>query len=132
MLRVKGNGNVGVGTSTPTTKLEVNGFTKLGSDAPAIKTKKITGITASSDGALVFIPSGIDQSKILSVSVSVIGSSGTNFSTIFPNMTSSFIGNQFQYHIDPSGDIALRNVGGNSFNILSRPVKIFITYEEWS
>ncbi|HRD06360.1 MAG TPA: hypothetical protein PK037_02305, partial [Saprospiraceae bacterium] len=37
------NGNIGLGTMAPTTKLEVNGYTKLGSDAPAIKIKKLTG-----------------------------------------------------------------------------------------
>ena len=31
------NGNIGLGTMAPTTKLEVNGYTKLGSDALLLK-----------------------------------------------------------------------------------------------
>ena len=42
------NNNVGIGSGTPAAKLEVNGYTKLGSDAPAIRVKKLTGTTPAS------------------------------------------------------------------------------------
>jgi hypothetical protein len=38
---------VGIGTTNPNATLEVNGFSKLGADAPAIKVKKLTGTTAN-------------------------------------------------------------------------------------
>lgn len=63
--------NSGVSTENPTTKLEVNGFTKLGSDAPAIKVKKIISTTRSTQGAQVIINHGLTDSKILSISVMV-------------------------------------------------------------
>lgn len=47
------NSRVGIGTSTPAATLEVNGYTKLGSDAPAapaIKMIKLTGTTAATQG----------------------------------------------------------------------------------
>ena len=44
-LNIKKGGNVGIGTTNPGAKLEVNGYTKLGTDAPSIKMKLISGST---------------------------------------------------------------------------------------
>ncbi|MBL0013001.1 MAG: hypothetical protein IPP30_04355 [Flavobacterium sp.] len=41
-MRIKGTGEVGIGTAAPTAELEVNGFTKLGTTAPAVKMIKLT------------------------------------------------------------------------------------------
>jgi hypothetical protein len=49
---VRQNGNVGIGTNNPAALLEVNGYTKLGSDAPSIKVKKITSISAPTEGGM--------------------------------------------------------------------------------
>jgi hypothetical protein len=67
-------GKVGIGTTIPATTLEVNGYTKLGSDAPSIKVKKFTGTTAATESGFVIIAHGLDNSKILSVSVMVFNS----------------------------------------------------------
>jgi hypothetical protein len=70
-MRIKANGSVGIGTTTPTALLEVNGYTKLGSDAPSIKVKKLTGTTAATEGGFVFITHGLNSLKILAVSILV-------------------------------------------------------------
>jgi hypothetical protein len=117
-------GNIGMGTTTPTAKLEVNGFTKLGSDAPAIKTKLITGTTGSTQGGFAFIEHGLpDFSKILSISVIVF----TPF--IVHHSTTDSPGEEFHYTVD-SIKILISNALLNSAGILSKPVKILITYEE--
>lgn len=130
-LKVRGEGvnagNVGIGLSfaEPTAKLHINGFTKLGSDAPAIKVKKLTGTTAASEGSQVSILHGLEDSKILSISVLV------NYSTndYIHHSYRSVAEYEFEW-INANGNIIVRNIGTNSANILSKPIKILITYEE--
>ena len=120
-----GTGNIGVGTTTASTKLEVNGFTKMGTDAPAIKVKKLTGTTAATEGESVAIPLGLVPSKILSVSVLV--ERDTN-SYAAPS-SSNIQGVQYNIIVD-NNTIRIINILGNSRNILSKPFKVLITYEE--
>jgi hypothetical protein len=70
-LTIINKGNVGIGTTTPTTKLEVNGATKQGTDAPAIKMKKLTGTTGTTQGEQTSIAHGVNSAKILAVNVLV-------------------------------------------------------------
>lgn len=125
-LTVINNGNVGIGTITPSTKLEVNGFSKLGSDAPAIKMKKLTGTTAAAQGSTTFIAHGLNSAKILAVNVLV------QYATVGNDVPSSYNANpgyEFDYYITPT-DVVVWPKTGNSVNILSKPLKILITYEE--
>lgn len=124
-LKIQSNGNIGIGTETASTKLEVNGFTKLGADAPAIKVKKFTGTTASTQGLSVEINHGLTDAKILDISVMV--DYLTN-SFIHPSYTLN-PGFQFNWYSN-DGRIIIYNVSGNSSSILSKPFKILITYEE--
>ncbi|MEO6253056.1 MAG: hypothetical protein ABIO79_07115 [Ferruginibacter sp.] len=125
-MRIKGNGNMGIGTTTPTTKLEVNGYTKLGNDAPSIKVKKLTGTTASTEGGIIHIPHGLDASKILSVSVMISAS----FDTWYGPNSAGFGVNFYWFVIPNSGAVSVFNRTGDSVYLLSRPIKILITYEE--
>ncbi len=112
LLSINGNGNV-----------SINGFTRLGESSPSIKTKLITGTTASTQGGSVAFQHGLSLSKILSVSVTVFNAFLVHHSdTMFP-------GNHFSYTAD-SFVIVIYNALLNSANILSMPVKILITYEE--
>jgi hypothetical protein len=101
VLSVRGDGNT-----------TIAGFTKLGSSAPAIKTKKLTGNLPAS-GTSASIAHGLDYVKILSVTVLQYNSGLDVFeqlNTLFTAINTSNI--QF----------------GGILN--NAPYKIFITYEE--
>ena len=69
---VGATGGLHVGNTTaPGTSgnLEVDGYTKLGSNAPIIKMLKLTGTTSGSTSGTVGITHGLTASKILSVSI---------------------------------------------------------------
>ena len=122
---IRGDGNVGIGTSSPAATLEVNGYTKLGSDAPSIRVKKLSGTTAATEGALVVISHGLDQSKILSVSVMVSDNDGVWVPASYLGSN----GRHFSWNTI-AGVINVVNVFGQSAVILSRPIKIIIIYEQ--
>lgn len=117
--------NVGIGTTTPDAQLEVNGYTKLGTTAPKIKMLKLTGTTASTDGGQVAVAHGLSPSKILSVNVQVEAPLG-NF--VLPGYSLA-VG--YDYLISFNGyGIVVYNTLGNSSNILSKPFKVLVIYEE--
>jgi len=125
-MRINHDGNVGIGTSSPDTKLEVNGFTMLGDNAPKIKMKKITGATAETQGAFVTITTGIPIGKIISVDVLVERSNNVYFHHSYTQE----IGVEFNFYTNTTGNITLYNISGNSGSILSKNYKALITYEE--
>lgn len=124
-MRVSATGDVGIKTNSPGADLEVNGYTKLGSNAPAIKFLKLTGTTAASQGSTSNIAHGLTVSKILSVSVLVEYSTP---SLIAPSWDVSG-GYEYSYFVT-STNVGVTNKTGNSANILSKPIRILITYEE--
>jgi len=121
-------GNVGIGTITPGATLEVNGYTKLGSDSPSIRTKKLTGTTAPAEGGSVSIPLGLDVSKIVSVSVMAMWSNNADY-WVGPGYSFGTVGTHFNWFI-AGGTITIVNAPGASAAILSKPIKILITYEQ--
>lgn len=129
-LFIDGNfGNVGVGTVTPEAKLEVNGYTKLGSDAPAIKLLKINSTTASTQGGAKSESLPFSTSRVISVEV-LVEFAPNNF--IHSQYTRT-PGGEFDWALGNSGSfdfIQIVNKASNSSLILSKPMKILITYEE--
>ncbi len=123
-MRITGNGKVGIGTTAPAASLEVNGYSKLGSDAPSIKVIKVTGTTAATEGGYVEIAHGVNSLKILSFSVMVQGSTG-----IWVGSNVGVSAFNFFSYIN-TGTILVANKFGDSAAILSRPIKILISYEE--
>jgi hypothetical protein len=124
-MRIKGTGEVGIGTNAPTAELEVNGFTKMGTTAPAVKMLKFTGTTAAIQGNNTVILHGLTSSKILAVNVLVEYVAG---SSVPPSYTAS-VGYEYDYFVSAAG-ITIWNKAGNSANILSKPFRILVTYEE--
>ncbi|MFN9710930.1 MAG: hypothetical protein ACK55K_05930 [Bacteroidota bacterium] len=128
-----GNGTSDVARSNAMTvykngDADISGFTKLGSDAPAIKIKKFTSSTASAEGAAINIPHSIPLSKVLGIQASVVTT--TVFATygIIPGYTNSS-GYEYQLYLTPTA-ITVINRTGNSAQILGKPINIIITYEE--
>jgi len=112
--------NVGSGNVTH------NHFTKLGSDAPAIKMKKLTGTTPSSTGLQTLLTSaqiGIDLQKILSYEVLIEPTPYTNH---WFKEGSTSATELFTTYVDPNR-IAI-NISGS--NMTSANYKLFVTYEE--
>lgn len=123
-MRIATDGKVGISTAAPTSELEVNGFTKLGSDGPAIKTKKLTGTTAAAQGSFVDVAHGVTGSKILSVQVLVEYAPGA----WIPQSYSHSAGYSVNYLINAT-NIRVYTETGNSANVLGKPMKLLITYE---
>jgi hypothetical protein len=124
-IRIQPSGEVGINTNAPTADLEVNGFTKLGSDAPAIKVKKYTGTTPGSQGAQINFIHGLDAAKILQVSV-VIEYSPGNYVSGGYTWTGGYESSVYY----TGAAVFVCNRSANSANILSKPFKVLITYEE--
>ena len=98
----------------------LNGFTKLGSEAPSIKMKKLTGTTdADSETSVAH---GLTLSKILSVNIIVVGST----ISVAPNYLSSADTNYYAYQMDAT-NIVMTSVQAG---VRSGNYTILITYEE--
>ena len=107
------------------------GFNKLGSDAPAIKMKKVTGTTGSTAGSAVSVTlTGVAGAKI--IGIQAIVRDATN-GGIFPATATP----ELEYYIsfvangsNPANtDISL-TLGAGATIILSKPFSLLITYEE--
>ena len=116
---------VGIGVTVPTAELEVNGYTKSGSNAPAIKMLKLTGTTAASQGTTVSVAHGVNSAKILSVSVLVDFAAGSSV----PPSYNGNAGYEYDFYTTATS-IVVWPKSGNSANILSKPFRILVTYEQ--
>ena len=104
-----------------------NSYTKLGSTAPAIKMKKLTGTTPSVEGNSVNIAHGLTGSKILAVDVLVGYSSDAN-NGMPPGYIRAAGYEYYSYHT--SSGVVVFLSATNSERILSDTIRILITYEE--
>jgi hypothetical protein len=97
----------------------------LGSSSPKIQIKKLTGVTSATQGGSIAFVHGLNPSKIISVDVLVEWSANSFLHAAYRFNP----GYEFDFFTDAS-TITIANVGSNSINILSRPFKVLITYEE--
>lgn len=117
--------HVGIGVTAPAAELEVNGYTKLGSDAPAIRMKKLAGTSAAAQGGSVTLPHGLNGARILAVEVLLEWTPGAWLHHSYTNS----VGYVFNYYHTATGIVVI-NESGDSANILSKPLKVLVTYEE--
>jgi hypothetical protein len=124
-LRISGEISV-VGKIDTNNSLNVVGFSKLGGDAPAIKVKKLTGTTGAAQGDIIPVPHGLTSTKILSITVLVQFETNGQY---VPHSYTNTNGYQFDFFSDAT-NIQIRNHPTNSGQILSKPIKVMITYEQ--
>jgi trimeric autotransporter adhesin len=117
-------GNVGIGTNNPTSALDVQGYTKLGDIAPAIKMAYFTGTTSSTQGGSVTISTGLNGAKMIAISVMVEYVTDNYIEQGYTNNP----GYQFNWYGGGGGSIIVWNTTGNSSSILSKPIRIVVTY----
>lgn len=101
------------------------GYTQLGNSAPLIKMKKFTGTTSLIENGSSAVGHGLISSKILSVNLLI---EFTTDSFIHEEYTKN-AGYQAHFQVT-SMDIIVFNDTTNSENILNKPYKILITYED--
>ncbi len=112
-------------TDSPTfIGLTLDGFVILGSGAPTIKMKKLTG-TSPAEGASATIAHGLDKSKIIGAQVLVSNNTGNR---IPPNFT-SVNNHEFDFFIDTT-NVYIYCIAANSSSIDNNAVTVLITYEE--
>jgi hypothetical protein len=107
----------------------INGYTQLGKTtegSPAIKIKKLTGTSSNVDGGDANITHNLTWAKIIGVQVMVDYVPGAG--TLLPGFTDS-PGYEYSVSVTTS-TINVLNKLGNSANILSKPIRILVTYEE--
>lgn len=117
--------DAGNATHTYNGNVAIADYTKLGSDAPAIKTKKLTGTTAATEGGNTSVAHGVTASKILSVILLI----EFNTSQFLHVESTRIAGYQAHFQID-SVNINVYNHATNSENILSKPFRLLVIYEE--
>lgn len=107
----------------------MTGFTQLGSDAPKIKMKKLTGTTASTEGGTTSVAYGLTASKIISFTGAIYVDSTTVMPFGYKPDTSGNQGFEVHCYVSSTG-FSVINHATNSENILSKPFTITIWYEE--
>ena len=123
----------GDGVTAPTLKVQVlgtgnviiNEFTKLGSTAPNIKMKKLTGTTGATEGSSTNISHGLTLNKIIGLSVLVVADNGN----VIPPGLVFASGFQYDAFMTPT-NVTITLSATNSSNMLSNAITVSLTYEE--
>lgn len=120
-------GRVGINTATPQAALDVNGFSKLGADAPVIKMKKFSGTMPAGAGGSNTLPLGIADDKILDVQVFVNSVAGGLLSPVTGSL--GLTGKEYGYSIQ-NGVLTMETTLLNSGSVLNMPYNVLVTYEQ--
>jgi hypothetical protein len=123
---VNSNGNV-VNTGFTQLGNDVPAGAAVGATAPSIKTLKLIGTTAATQGGSASVTHGLSFTKILSYSV-LVNIGGSTPALITPEYTGDTALKYTAFCVGSS--VFLINSPANSSGLLSKPFKVFITYEE--
>lgn len=107
-------------------KVSITDYTVLGIGAPAIKMKKLTGTSPAAEGGTVSITHGLTASKILSVTATIQDSNWNDYRLPGDRYAADC---EYYLSIGATG-ITVALSATNSGYLLSRPVKIIVTYEQ--
>lgn len=109
--------------------LNVNGFTKLGSSAPAIKTKKIIGTLPSEAAYYKDYAIGTTGNKILDVQIFALNTGGAFVPPFYlpENNSKAWY---YSYKVESDGDLRVITNQDSTDAILSATFTALITYEE--
>ncbi len=117
----------GEGDAVVERNVSVGGFTNLGTGAPKIKMKELSGTFSSTTGSNTSIAHGLTQSKILSVQVFVNAATGNDIGENYPSWAA--IGFEYSQYLS-SANVIVTGRNGNDASLLGRPIRILITYKE--
>ncbi len=110
-----------------TGNLTVNSYTMLGSDAPVIKMKKVTGTTGATEGSITNIAHGLpDISKIIGLQVLVTQSTENNR---VPPSLKGVVEHEYDVYILVN-EVRVVLSATNSGNLLNGYISVLLTYEE--
>jgi len=107
---------------------DIDGFTQLGKaaeSAPAIKMKKITATSAATQNGSAFALHGLNRAKILGVQILLTYAANNDIPANYMDVP----GYEFNWQLTNT-DVWIITKNANSANILNKPVRILITYEE--
>lgn len=123
-MTILGNGWVGINTTTPDTRLDVNGYTKTGGESTAYKTKLVnTQVTGScSSNSTASIGLGVNENRVISVDVLVKGGTGDWYGP-----GDRYNNREYSYKVNGSNlDFNFGAVSGCDFIV--RQYRIWVTY----
>jgi len=126
----------GLGSLTPSNAMvvykngntDIDGFTQLGKaaeSAPAIKMKKITATSAATQNGSAFALHGLNRAKILGVQILLNYAANNDIPANYMDVP----GYEFNWQLTNT-DVWIITKNANSANILNKPMRILITYEE--
>ena len=104
--------------------VEISDFTKLGSAAPAIKMKKLTGTTGGTEGDITNITHGLTVSKIIGCQVLVTQSSNN----LVPPAFTAVVEHEYDFFVLASV-VRIVLTATNSGSILNGAITVLLTYE---
>lgn len=115
---------------SPAGNVIISGYTKLGSDAPAIKMKVFETTSPSTEGGLISVLHGLNSDKI--VSLTALCNYGTGLAV--PAEYSKNPGYCFSVYVANANITVFNHIStspnNGSLNILSKPMKITVFYYE--
>jgi hypothetical protein len=103
----------------------IDGYIKFGSDAPAIKMKKVS-MTTNDVGGTYLYSTGISKSKIVSFTIFV---NASNNELVSPNSFNEASSYYYHAFINSEGNIGLY-LPETASSVANRPFTALITYEE--
>ena len=112
-------------TIQSTGNVEINEYARLGSGAPVIKMKKLTGTTGASEGDTTDIAHGLDKTKVLGMEVWVTNSSGNRVPPVFTSLAE----HEYDAFISTT-NVRIQLTATNSGSIVNGAITILLTYEE--